>query len=578
MGSTYLLGPKAVALLLVLLMAGSFLALIPFAASAQAPVHITLTSPNPEVSGEFGWSVAIGGNVAVAGAPGETVGGDLSAGNAYLFNTATGAHIATLTSPNSEVGGEFGYSVATNGSVVIVGAPFETVSGNANAGRVYVFNVATGRLMWTLTSPHSQAGGEFGWSVAMSEETIVIGAPLENNGLEGGGYVYIFNAVTGTPHETLTETGPPGCTSTDEFGFSVGASGSTVVVGEPGIDVYCDTGPNGGLAYTFNAATGALLAEYPPSPSYNDGSAYFGDAVAISGNAAVIGSPGYESANIFNAQTGAPVAGLTPGQGSGQYGASVAISGDNAIVGAFEQTANGNSYSGNAFVFNVATGVESAMLTSPNSQVGGGFGYSVAIYGNTEVVGAYYESAGGYAGAGHAYIFNPPTPPPVDQPIKLTVASLGKSTTVTLSGCSVSPTSISANGVAHVVKAKPDCTITVHLPVGSTTRYVSSPNGAVTTLPIKTCASSTCPTASHTVYQEFKVVFAVKPLGHGTTIPSGINWYDKGYTRTIKANPAMGHRFIKWSSSTALTIIPNPTKATTTATIDGAGTITATFT
>jgi hypothetical protein len=63
-----------------------------------------------------------------------------------------------------------------------------------------------------------------------------------------------------------------------------------------------------------------------------------------------------------------------------------------------------------------------------------------------------------------------------------------------------------------------------------------------------------------------------------TTTPTGTKWYDAGALVSIKATPTVGHRFIKWSSSTTLVKITNPVMATTTARINGPGNITATFT
>ena len=104
----------------------------------------TLVSPHPQINGDFGSSVAVGDRVVVVGAPSETVSGKNYAGRAYVF-ALTGALIITLVSPNSQTIGAFGVSVAVGDGVVVVGAPSETVSGKATAGRAYVFAL-TGAL------------------------------------------------------------------------------------------------------------------------------------------------------------------------------------------------------------------------------------------------------------------------------------------------------------------------------------------------------------------------------------------------------------------------------------------------
>jgi len=152
-----------------------------------------LSSPNAQPEGEFGTSVVISGTTVVVGASRETVSGLGDAGHVYIFNAKTGALISTLTSPNAQEYGEFGYSVAISGTTVVVGAYGETVSGQSGAGHVYIFNAKTGALISTLTSPNAQAGGAFGDSVAISGTTVVVGAYGESAfGLSAGGHVYLL--------------------------------------------------------------------------------------------------------------------------------------------------------------------------------------------------------------------------------------------------------------------------------------------------------------------------------------------------------------------------------------------------
>ena len=75
----------------------------------------------------------------VVGAEGETANGQTVAGHAYSFDATTGFLTTTLTSPNAQAGGEFGYSVAVSGTTAVVGAQLETGSGFATAGHAYIF-------------------------------------------------------------------------------------------------------------------------------------------------------------------------------------------------------------------------------------------------------------------------------------------------------------------------------------------------------------------------------------------------------------------------------------------------------
>jgi hypothetical protein len=402
----------------ILLVSGA-VALLPLRAASAAPGSAsdpvtTLTSPDAQYYGAFGSSVAISGNTAVVGAWNETADGYLYAGHAYVFNAQTGALIATLTSPNAQEYGSFGGSVAISGSTVVVGAPRESAGLYTLAGHAYVFNAQTGALMETLTSPNAQYYGAFGYSVAISGSTVVVGAYCETAlGISIAGRAYVFNAQTGALIATLTSnyTQPAGY-----FGDSVAISGSTTVVGAWGEAV--DGYPDAGLAYVFNAQTGARIAMLT-SPNAQPGG-YFGSSVAIDGNTAVVGATGeavagypygYPDAGLayaFNAQTGALIATLTsPNAQTGAYfGVSVAIDGNTAVVGAPDETAGGYLSAGNAYAFNAQTGALMETLTSPNAQEYGWFGWSVAIDGNTAVVSTYGETAGGYSRAGHAYVFN----------------------------------------------------------------------------------------------------------------------------------------------------------------------------
>jgi outer membrane protein assembly factor BamB len=153
----------------------------------------TLTSPNAQPGEAFGSSVAARGNILVVGAPGVLSSRQTLIGSAYAFNAETGALIGTLTSPNAQSGGGFGWSAAARGSDVVVGAPFETASGHMNAGHAYTFNAKTGALISTFTSPNAKLVGVFGSSVAASGNVVVVGAAEETaNGQFGAGRAYIF--------------------------------------------------------------------------------------------------------------------------------------------------------------------------------------------------------------------------------------------------------------------------------------------------------------------------------------------------------------------------------------------------
>jgi outer membrane protein assembly factor BamB len=376
---------------------------------ARSVNPITLTSPNAQYAGNFGWSEAINGSTVVVGAPSESFSGMNEAGHAYGFNTATGALLWTLLSPNAQSGGIFGLSVAISSAAVVVGAPEETGSNVSVAGHAYVFSAKTGKLTWTLTSPNPQTNGYFGSSVAISGSTVVVGAPGENaGGQTRAGHAYVFSAKTGKLAFTLAS---PNAQFYGAFGNSVAISGATIAVG-----AYQETASgqgDAGRAYTFSAKTGNLMSTLTSPNVQVDG--YFGSSVGISSTTVVVGAPDETAAGksqaghayTFNSTTGAAISTLTSlyPQKGGAFGISVAISDTTVVVGAPIEKARGYDHAGHSYTFNAASGALISTLASPNAQAKGYFGWAVAIGGTRAVIGAIQETAAGYSYAGHAYVF-----------------------------------------------------------------------------------------------------------------------------------------------------------------------------
>ncbi len=244
----------------------------------------TLNNPAPAANDSFGASVAISGNLAVVGTPYDDPGGVTDAGTAYVFNATSGALVATLNKPTPTVGDEFGWAVGISGNLAVVGARWDDPGGVSNAGAAYVFNAATGALVATLSNPTPTADDLFGASVAISGNLAVVGAPQDDpGGVSGAGTAYVFDATTGAMIATLSNPAPA---MSDFFGRSVAISGNNALVGADGDDPGGMT--NAGTAYVFDATTGALAATLNnPAPTAGD---QFGWTVGISGTVAVIGA------------------------------------------------------------------------------------------------------------------------------------------------------------------------------------------------------------------------------------------------------------------------------------------------
>jgi hypothetical protein len=374
-----------------------------------AVTALTLTSPNAQTDGFFGSSVALSGTAALVGADNEASGGNAGAGNAYTFDSFDGTSLATYSSPNAQIDGTFGESVGISGTTAIIGASYETASGDSLAGHAYLVDTTTSAVT-TLTSPNVQTDGGFGRSVAVSGDTAVVGAWAETaSGLANAGHAYLVNLTT-LAVTTLTSPNPQ---SSGFFGFSVAVNGSTVAVAATGQSTKIANVSHEGSVYIFNASTGALKRTITDPVGTTDPE--FGYSVGLSGTTLVVGAPDATVAGnyaageafVFDAKTGHKITTLTSpnSQSSGQFGISVAISGSTTVVGAYAESSAGDSYAGNAYVFGALTGTLIAGLSSPNVQVDGNFGWSVAISGDSILVGAPYETSGGFGEAGNAYLY-----------------------------------------------------------------------------------------------------------------------------------------------------------------------------
>src|SRR6266508_4063415 len=338
----------------------------------------------------------------------------------------------------------FGFSVAISGETVVVGALFDDGAAGLQQGSAYVFARSGG--VWTqqqeLLASDAAAGAVFGISVAISGETVVVGAPGDDS--RGSAYVFARNGGVWSQQQKLLASD---AAAGDAFGESVAISGETVVVGAQFDDDVA--GDNQGSAYVFARSDGGwshqqkLLA----SDARCCGEA-FGESVAISGETVVVGSGGGGvggSAYVFARSSGVwsqqQKLRASDAAVADSFGASVAISGETVVVGApFDAGAAGNSQ-GSAYVFARSGGVWSQQqkLEASDAALGDQFGFSVAVSGGTVVVGSHDDSGAAGRLQGSAYVFGP-VPfdfsgffPPVDNPPAVNVVNAGRAIPVKFS-------------------------------------------------------------------------------------------------------------------------------------------------
>lgn len=256
-----------------------------------------LVSPNPEIDNLYGTSVAAVPDVngdgvgdVVVGAPMDSPGTSPSGcGRAYLYSGATGQLLFKLLPPNPELSGQFGFSVAglqdINGDGlgdIAVGAPEErTGVGMEDSGRVHIYSGATGQRIRTIVSQTPSSSGYFGYSLAVisdlngdGKNDLVIGARKER--ADKGGQVHIVSPATGQRLRTLAS---PNSQNDGRFGYAVAAVPDVNGDGLPDVVVGAPREFNRtGRAYLFSGATGALLRQVQSPGMEVDNR--FGEAVA----------------------------------------------------------------------------------------------------------------------------------------------------------------------------------------------------------------------------------------------------------------------------------------------------------
>jgi len=161
-----------------------------------------LTAADAAVFDHFGFSVSLSGDTAIIGVPFDDDAGAAS-GSAYVFREVAGVwqQIAKLTADDAAVNDYFGASVSLSGDTAVVGAIFDAHAG-AQSGSAYVFT-RTG-CVWTqqakLTASDADAGDLFGVSVALSGDTVVVGAYLDDHAAgTNSGSAYVFTGLGPPP-------------------------------------------------------------------------------------------------------------------------------------------------------------------------------------------------------------------------------------------------------------------------------------------------------------------------------------------------------------------------------------------
>ncbi len=380
--------------------------------SGQAAIFDVLTgqlvsvihNPSPAPFDYFGAAVAIEGDTVVVAAQLDDVAGAMNAGSAYVYRAQDGVMLHELIRPVSNASDQFGSSLAISNNRIVVGVP-RTDVGAVDAGSVEVFAADTGAFERSIANPTPVSFEFFGQDVDVSNDTLVVGVYSENAGAVNSGAAYLYDVTTGTLAETIVNPTP---SLADNFGFAVAIDGETVVVG-----AYRDnTGANdAGSVYQYNATTGSLERTISnPAPHEFD---YFGAAVDVAGGGMVAGAywddtQVQDEGAVYFFDTTTGLAGTTffsPTPASFDFfGQSVAASNGLLAVGTVLDDSDALD-AGSVQIFDTQNSNLLVSITNPTAAAGDNFGVSVALDNDLLVVGAHRDDADGID-SGIAYIFN----------------------------------------------------------------------------------------------------------------------------------------------------------------------------
>ena len=271
-----------------------------------------LRHPDPFINSRFGFSVGIAGDTII-------VGSESSQGNLHSFNAITGDLEQTFLHPHSS-NGSIGSQLATLGRTLIAADETDATQG----GSLLLFNLDTGEHLQTIANPAPSSNDNFGSSVVATDDYIIVGIPGDagTSNVGQSGSVAIFDATTKLLLSTIENPVPR---SNANFGASLAVVGDQLVVGAP---KDAETGVSVGRVYQFDLSTNSLVRTLShPTPASNQ---RFGEAVAMDSDSVYVGvpgdstfSPGNGSVFAFGLSTGSsqyviasPIAGDFVGFGS----------------------------------------------------------------------------------------------------------------------------------------------------------------------------------------------------------------------------------------------------------------------
>ncbi|MEX0937630.1 MAG: hypothetical protein WDZ59_07195 [Pirellulales bacterium] len=367
-----------------------------------------LTAESPSPSGNFGGAVAVSQHVAAIGAPRDGSAA-FGAGSVTVLSRSGDTWLPgdAILPEVPQGGASFGHALDLSGDRIIVGAPYENLSGACciDQGAAYIFERTGGgwAQVARLTAQEPVDRENFGISVALEGNLALVGAWENDSSGGGSGAAYLFQRNL-EGWQQVAQLLPDDPAPFDQFGVSVDLDGARAIVGAWGND---DHGTNSGSAYIFGIEDASWQQQAKLLPELSTDGGRFGGDVALSRPYAVVGAagdataaPGAGAAYLFEegAEAWSPLQTLTVDQpmATAGFGSAVSVDGDRVLVGLEHSTG-----AGAAHLFERQGGSWSASTVLSSSTLPGSlFGSAVALDGDVVLIGARGEDAG----AGAAYL------------------------------------------------------------------------------------------------------------------------------------------------------------------------------
>jgi FG-GAP repeat len=311
-----------------------------------------------------------------------------------------------LMADDGAVSDSFGFSIAIDNGVVAVGAPEDDDNG-VNSGSAYLFDALTGTQTMKLLPSSSGDSTNFGYSIAIDNNIVAVGSESIN-----ANKAYLFDASTGMQ---LAELAKPPSPLGEYYGHSIAIDGDIVAVGAP----ESSNGEGSGAVFVFNALSGQYLTTLIPDDGSEDN--YFGVSLSIDKGIVAVGAPrdGENGGNsgavyLFDALSGNQLSKLMPDDGANgdQFGISVALDGSVLAAGSpFDNDPVYGTSVGSAYIFDASTGQQVHKIIPSNPDDFLSFGRSVALQNGGSVNSMLAVGATGYLTNGNnrigaAYVFN----------------------------------------------------------------------------------------------------------------------------------------------------------------------------